>query len=353
VAWNVLKPWLVQRETRASAGSIELDTIDVPLVLSSVDGVAQQATPSALELMQRLSMGSALPRALPPELWQRLQSAALGEAVEWRPPPGSGYVLGCSRYSAKEGYFLLMREVSDKLGALSSRLRNRHLEATARLIAGIAHELRSSVASIVYDADFLELTGGELTRDTLRLTLKELALASRRLQFSVDSVLDHARLGPSVSVPVSLTRVLQRVQGLLRSLHGDRTPRLQVDVRAGAEWVRGNPLTVEQIFANLLCSAAESQARPSNVRVSAELEHEASTGSGSLARVRVRIENDGPGVSPGLTEAVAAPFSSARQHSLGLGLTEAKASGGALDGTLFLEPFGPGACFTVIFPTNE
>jgi signal transduction histidine kinase len=271
----------VEREIRPCAGSIELETIDVPLVLSSLDGVAQQATPSALELMQRLSICSALPRPLPPELWQRLQSAALGEAVEWRPPRGTQYVLGCSRYAAKEGYFLLMREVSAKLGALSSQVRNRHLEATARLIAGIAHELRSSVASIVYDADFLELTSGELTREMLGETLKELALAGRRLQFSVDSVLDHARLGPSVSVPVSLTRVLQRVQGLLQSLYGDRTPLLHVDVRAGAEWIRGNPLTVEQIFANLLSNVAESQARPSNVRVSAELECEVSRpGSG-------------------------------------------------------------------------
>jgi signal transduction histidine kinase len=349
----VLKHRFVQRETGACAGSIELETIDVPLVLSSVDGVAQQATPAAMELMQRLSICSALPRPLPRELWHRLQGAALGEAVEWRPPRASRYVLGCSRYSAKEGYFLLMREVSDKLGELSSRLRNRHLDATARLIAGIAHELRSSVASIVYDTDFLELTSGELTRETLGETLKELALAGRRLQFSVDSVLDHARLGPSVSVPVSLTKVLQRVQGLLRSLHGDGTPRLHVDVRADAEWVRGNPLTVEQIFANLLSNVAESQTRPANVRISAELEREASPGSGARPHVRVRVYNDVPGIPRELVDAIAAPVFTSQQHPVGPGLTEAKAAAEALDGKLFLEPFGPGTCFTVIFPTNE
>jgi signal transduction histidine kinase len=350
----MLKRRLVQtRETRTCAGSIELEAFDVPLVLASADGVAQQATPAALELMQRLSMCSDLPRALPRSLWIRLQGAPLGEAVEWRPAQGSKYVLGCSRYAAKEGYFLLMREVSDKLGALSSRLQSRHLEAIARLIAGIAHELRSSVASIVYDADFLELAGGDLTREALSQTLKELTVASRRLQFSVDSVLDHARLGPSVSVPVSLPLTLQRVQGLLRSLYGDRTPRVQIDVRGEAEWVRGNPLTVEQIFANLLANAVESQSEPSNVLVSAELEAPSALGCGGSSQVRVRVWNDGPRVPAELADAIFEPFFTTKQHATGLGLTEAKAAAEAMAGRLFLEPLGPGACFTVIFPTNE
>jgi signal transduction histidine kinase len=341
------------REARSRSGSIALEAIDVPLVLSSPDGVAEQATPAALELMQRLSICSALPRALPRSLWIRLQGAPLGEAVEWRPTQGSKYVLGCSRYAAKEGYFLLMREVSDKLGALSSRLQSRHLDAIARLIAGVAHELRSSVASIVYDADFLELAGNELTREALNQTLKGLALASRRLQLSVDSVLDHARLGPSVAVPVSLSLTLQRVQGLLRSLYGDRMPRVQLDVRVEAEWVRGNPVTVEQIFANLLSNAAEAQSEPSNVLVSAELEPLSTPGHEGCSQVRVRVYNDGPRIPAELADAIFEPFFTTKQHSTGLGLTEAKAAAEAMAGRLFLEPLGPGACFTVIFPTNE
>jgi signal transduction histidine kinase len=81
-----------------------------------------------------------------------------------------------------------MREVSDKLAERSLRLQSRHAQAIDRLVASFAHELRSSLSSIVYGADFLELAGGELTREALTQTLKELAMGSRRLQLSVDSV---------------------------------------------------------------------------------------------------------------------------------------------------------------------
>jgi signal transduction histidine kinase len=353
VAWNVLKRQLVQTRETTCTGSIDLESVDAPLVLSSADGVAQQATPAALEIMQRLSIGGLLPCPLPRDLWRKLQGAALGEAIEWRPTQRSEYVLGCSRYSTKAGYFVLMREVSDKLDALTSQLESRHLEAMARLIAGIAHDLRSSVASIVYDADFLELAGAEMRRETLSLTLKDLALASRRLQLSVDSLLDHAQLGPSVSIPVSLTRVLQRAQGLLRSLYGDRAPRLHIHVGAEAEWVRGNPLTMEQLFANVLSRVAESVALPSNVRISADLELAAAPCSSRTSNVRVQIWNDGTGVPAELADQSLEPFITSRQRAPGPVQTDAKVGAEAMNARLFLEPLSPGVCLTVVFPRNE
>jgi signal transduction histidine kinase len=245
-----------------------------------------------------------------------------------------------------------MREVSDKLAERSLRLRSRQVQAVDRLLASVAHELRSSLASIVYGTDFLELAGDELTPEALRQTLKELAAGSRRLQLSIDSVLDHARLGPRVSIPVSLTRVLERVLVLMRSLYGGRAPRLQIDVPPGADWVRGNPVSVEQIFANLLSNAAESQTRTVRARISAELEIAPSGSSGS-ARVRVRVWHDGLGVPHDLADASFEPLSSTKRHAIGLGLTEAKATAEALDGSLILENSGPGKCFAVIFPASE
>jgi signal transduction histidine kinase len=341
-----------RREQRTCPGSIELDGVDAPLVLSSADGVAERATPVALQLMQRLGVCRSLPRQLPADLWRRFDEVAPGQAVEWRPPQHPECVLGCSRYSAKAGHFILMREVSDKLAERSLRLRSLHAQAIDRLVASVAHELRSSLCSIVYGTDFLELAGGELTREALTQTLKELAMGSRRLQLSVDSVLDHARLGPRVSVPVSLTRVLERVGLLMRSLYGGRAPRLHVAVPAEADWVLGNPLSVEQIFAQLLSNAAESQTRPARARISAELAS-APAGSNGPARVRVHVWNDGPSIPLDLAESIFEPFFTTRPHATGLGLTQATAAAEAQDGSLVLEACGPGASFAVTFPASE
>lgn len=341
-----------RREQRTGPGSIELDGVDVPLVLSSADGVAERATPVALQLMQRLGVCRSLPRQLPADLWRRLDEVSPGQAVEWRPPQHPECVLGCSRYSAKAGHFILMREVSDKLAERSLRLRSLQAQAIDRLVASVAHELRSSLCGIVYGTDFLELAGGELTREALTQTLKELAMGSRRLQLSVDSVLDHARLGPRVSVPISLTRVLDRVGLLMRSLYGGRAPRLHVAVPAEADWVRGNPLSVEQIFAQLLSNAAESQTRPARARISAELES-APAGSNGPARVRVHVWNDGPSIPLDLADSIFEPFFTTRPQAAGLGLTQARAAAEAQDGSLVLESCGPGASFAVTFPASE
>jgi signal transduction histidine kinase len=341
------------REARTGAGAIELETIDVPLVLASAAGVVQRATPAAVELMHRLSMCSGVSRSLPKDLWQTLEAAALGEAVEWRPPQHPQFLLGCSRYAAKAGFFILMREVSDKLAALSRRFWHHHSGAIERLVASMAHELRSSVASILYGADFLELAGRDLSEDIRQQALKELTLASRRLQLSVDSVLGHAHLGPSVSIPVSLTRVLQRVQALMRSLYGDRSPRVRAEVRADAEWVRGNPVTVEQLFAQLLSSAAESQSEPAHVRVCAELEFTPPSSSGGSPRVRVRIWHDGPKAPFQLSGVAFDPFFDPASYATRAELTEMKSSADSRHSGLLEEPLGPDACFTVVFPPNE
>jgi C4-dicarboxylate-specific signal transduction histidine kinase len=138
----------------------------------------------------------------------------------------------------------------------------------------------------------------------------------------------------------------------MRSLYGGRAPRLHVAVPAEADWVRGNPLSVEQIFAQLLSNAAESQTRPARARVSAELES-APPGSNGPARVRVHVWNDGPAIPRDLADSIFEPFFTTRPHATGLGLTRATAAAEAWDGSLVLEACGPGASFAVTFPASE
>ena len=58
-----------------------------------------------------------------------------------------------------------MREVSAKQIALSERLHRQRIDTTERLVASIAHDIRSSVASVVYSADFLNVSGSSIRAD--------------------------------------------------------------------------------------------------------------------------------------------------------------------------------------------
>lgn len=333
-----------------------VDGLDAaPIGLCSAQGELQQATPAALALLRSLHVVESVPSALPAELWERFAGVADGEAVEWHPPRAGRSLLGCTRYAHASGSFLLlMREVSDKRAALEGRLHKERLESTGRLIASIAHDIRSSVASIVYSADFLEVSGSALSSDTLRESVHDICDASRRLQVTVDGLLDFARLGPTISVPVSLRDVLNRARGLLRSVYKEGAHRLSVEVASEAEWVRGNPIIIEQIFVNLLLNAAESASGTREVTVR-------STVAGLHAPLPrpaeqylcVRVQDDGPGIAEHLRSTVFEPFFTTKVDATGLGLTNAREATENQEGHIVLETTARGASFAVYLPRSE
>lgn len=330
--------------------SIDLQHVEGPLALVSEEGRVRFCTESAKRLWRRLGVDLDEGRPLPPSLWAALEGAPLGDAIEWRPERVRA-VLGCSRFRAGERYLVLMREVSDRHVAISRRLHRQRLELTGRLVASIAHELRNAVSSIVYSADLLRVRD-KLPPEELDETVEEIMGAAYRMQLIVDGLLDYARLGPSVSVPVSLREVLTRAQGFLRSHYRDGAHALSVRLGPIATWVKGNTIVVEQIFVNLLLNAAEAATDPMTVEVNSRVEPMPG-GDPGTEYVCVRVVDQGPGVPPDLRASIFEPFVTGRDAGTGLGLTNALEAVRALGGGLVLEDSEAGATFAVYLPRAE
>src|SRR6187399_254509 len=153
------------------------EAVEAPLVLCAGNGTVEFATGVALVLLRRVLIDER-PGRVPSDLWRLLEGAPTGEAVEWRPPGARQTVLGCTRYVAAHGsYLLLMREVSAKNHALSQRVQRERLASTERLVASVAHDIRSSVASVVYCSDFLLSAGGDIAPTVMAETVRDLASA--------------------------------------------------------------------------------------------------------------------------------------------------------------------------------
>ncbi|HYQ18200.1 MAG TPA: HAMP domain-containing sensor histidine kinase [Polyangiaceae bacterium] len=315
----------------------------------------QVATAPALALLRRISVVNELPSPVPADLWRLLERTATGEAVEWRPLGLAHEVLGCTRYPAAPGsYVLLMREVSSKRLALSERLHRQRLDLTERLVASIARDLRSSVASVVYSADFLNGRGDGIEPTVLAETVRDISKASANLQQTLDALLDFAHLGPSVSVPVQLREVLNRALGSLRNHYRDGAHRLRVDVAPRAELVRGNPLVIEQIFVNLLLNAVEASAAPRCVIVTAfPALRPLDRRLGAPFSICIRVWDDGPGIPPDHRPFVFDPFFTTKQGNPGLGLVMARQAAESLDGLLELTDDETGTCFSLYLPGYE
>jgi two-component system C4-dicarboxylate transport sensor histidine kinase DctB len=228
------------------------------------------------------------------------------------------------------------------------------------LVGSVARDLRSSVASVAYSADFLNSSGSGVSPVILRETVGDIAKASRDLQLTLDALLDFARLGPAVSVPVQVREVLGRAVGSLRAHYRDGAHRLRVDVAPRAERVRGNPLVIEQIFVQLLLNAVEASAVPRCVIVTA-FPGRRSAGQGEeleLAErgehdVCVRVWDDGPGIPAEHRRLVFEPFFTTKPGSPGLGLSLARQAAESLSGALELTDDDTGTCFTLFLPRDE
>ncbi len=324
--------------------------IAAPMAYCSDAGHVVAAAPMAAALLRR-RCDLEIPGPLPADLWKLLDGVPAGEAVEWRAPDAGGCLLGCTRFAVGGGGFLLlMRELSEERIELSKRLRSQRMESTGRLVASIAHDIRSSVASNVYSADFLDVSGETVQAETLRETVQEICDASRRLQLTVDGLLDYARLGPTISVPVSLREVLNRAQSLLRSFYTDGPHRMHCAISPETSWVKGNPIVVEQIFVNLLLNAAQCSDEPRRVVVSSCL---GSAPGQVVPSICIRVADDGPGIAGHLRKSIFDPFFSTKTGGTGLGLTSAREAAENLDGALILEPSERGACFAVFLPRSE
>ncbi len=334
----------------SSSDAMDFDRIEAPLALCSNAGHAIDGTRMGRDMLVRLGAVRDIPGPLPADLWRSLERVPLGSAVEWRSEHCLD-VLGCTRYRSGDAYLLLMNEISDKHVETSRRLHRQRLEATGRLVASIAHDLRNSLANIMYSADYLAVASGDLTPETVRETAEDVVAATRRLQGTVDGLLDYARLGPTVSVPVSIREVLNRAQGFLRAVYHKAEHELTISVAPDADQVRGNSLTIEQILVNLLLNAAEASDTATRVFVSTE--RSSLPGERELDFIRIRIRDDGPGVPAANHESIFLPFFTTRAEGTGLGLTNAREAAQSLGGHLELEETTSGASFAVYLPRGD
>jgi signal transduction histidine kinase len=115
--------------------------------------------------------------------------------------------------------------------------------------------------------------------------------------------------------------------------------------------VSGNPMTLEQIFVNLLVNAMEASTSPAKIHITSEpvaANHPRKWKAREV--VRVSVEDDGPGIPAEIRTSVFEAFVTSKPHGTGLGLTLARDAANSLGGQLQLEDSSAGCRFSVILP---
>lgn len=334
-------------ESAWDGDTMSLAEIAVPMAACNASGEIVGLSRQARTVLEGVGLDtSRLPFALPARLWADLENVPEGEAIEWHLGSESQASLGCTRYAFGPGRFiLLMREVSAKRRELSRRLHQQRLESTGRLVASIAHDVRTALASILYNADFLASAVQELPPRAVAETANEIHSASRRLESICAGLLGFAKLGPPVADNVALHEVVGRACSLVRPMYRERGHELKSQVLPSLR-VRGNSILLDQIFVNLLVNAAEASREP--IHVSVECEALPRAAKDEPERVRITVSDDGPGVPPSLRDSIFHPFFTTHADGSGIGLTTAREAARDMGGDLFLEASERGARFVAV-----
>jgi signal transduction histidine kinase len=322
---------------------LQLAQVGAPLLVCDGVGRLVGLTPTAEKLLERLGIPTEpLPSPLPESLWLRVRHAEAAESVEWRPTSVSGCeCIAFTRHAFGQAHSLVMlEEISAKPNELSRRLHRQRLEATGRLVAAVAHELRAPLASITLDVDTMARDSSGLSSVEQASILRDVQDAVRRLRWAVDGVLACARLGPEVSGDVQLSHVIDSAVRLLSPACREGGHQVNVQIGPGSEWVWTNALILEQVFVNLLVNAVEAAPGAASIDIQSSLRRAA-------GRVEVLVSDDGPGIDQRLAGRIFEPFFTTKARAAGLGLTTAREAMLALGGDLTLAQPARGAAFVV------
>jgi PAS domain S-box-containing protein len=248
------------------------------------------------------------------------------------------------------GFTKVMRDITDRKEA-EERLK----EADRRkdeFLAMLGHELRNPLAPIRNALFLMKLRGSRDPGDAERLR----AMMDRQISHIarlVDDLLDVSRITQGKfelrTESTDLREVLANALDGVQSFLDERQHILDIDLPAEPVKLRGDPVRLEQVFANLLHNAAKYTEPGGRVRLAAAVE-------GSEAVVRVR--DSGIGIRPDIAGKIFDMFtqgdrvSGRLKEGLGLGLTLVKTLVQMHGGTVSVASDGPGrgSEFTVRLP---
>jgi signal transduction histidine kinase len=220
---------------------------------------------------------------------------------------------------------------------LAQQARAERLATFGQLVGSIGHELRNPLGVIDSSVYILRARAGDDPR--VRKHVDRIAEQVVVANGIITNLLDMIRNRPLARETVELAGVLK---GAAASVRRPEAVSLALEGIEGLPAVRGDPVQLRQVFANLIENAVHAASPAGSVVV---------RGRADEGGVALEVDDTGPGVAPATRRRLFEPLITTKENGVGLGLALVKRiaerHGGSVE---YSDRPGGGARFTVVLP---
>ena len=213
------------------------------------------------------------------------------------------------------------------------------LSLLGQLAAGLAHEIRNPLGSLIGSDEILaESIGKDHPKyEFIEILQKE----HRRLRDKLNEFLNFAKPSPPQLLPNQLNDVVRSTVSLIAKQAADSNCPIILNLDEQLPMVPMDAAHMQQILLNLLLNGVQSMPEGGTLTVATKQENNS---------IEVSVRDEGTGIDKDTINRIFDPFYSTKSEGTGLGLSIVKQLTEAMNGTIAVESDDRGTGFTLRIP---
>lgn len=334
---------LAEKERLANRLGQLLEALPGAVIVTDADGVVREANPAAQEFLGQPLLG---------EAWAALAATRFvgsdAPSGEWRLHDGRRLSLTRRGLDAEPGEILLLQDVTEARALQEQLDRHQRLAAMGEMAAGLAHQIRTPLSSVLLYLSHLEQK--RLADEQRERIVGRIRGRVRHLEGMVSDMLQFARGGAGERTPCGLAALIAEFEELAAVSLREYAAPLEIsweDESLRKSVVLCQPAPLVGALLNLVTNALRAGGR--GVELWLQLWRP------SAGQLALSVEDSGPGIDAALAERIFEPFFTTDTQGTGLGLPVVRAVLEAHEGEVCLE--APqrlrGARFTLYLPLSQ